>query len=186
MELIIKMRQKLEEKIAIPEGVSCSFSDGILKCSKNSHETERKISLPQVVVKVSDNEISFICKKGNKNQYKQIKSQIAHIKNMFQGLEKNYVYELEIVHVHFPATLKVEGHKFTVNNFFGEKSQRHAIILPNVKVEVKGSKISVTSPDREAAGKTAANLERATAVRRRDRRIFQDGIYIVSKPGANQ
>ena len=178
------MKQKLEEKITVPEGVSCKLENGILKCSKNSHETERKISIPQVDVKISNTEIIFSCKKGNKNHYKKIKSQIAHIKNIFKGLENVYVYELEIVHVHFPATLKSEGNKFTVNNFFGEKSQRHAEILPNVKVEVKGSKISVSSPDREAAGKTAANLERATAVRRRDRRIFQDGIYIVSKPGA--
>lgn len=177
------MKQKIEEKITIPEGVSCIFSsEGILKCTKNSHEVEKKIAIPQVEIKISGNEILFLCKKGNKTHYKKIKSQIAHVNSMFNGLEENFVYEMEIVHVHFPATLKIEGSQLIVNNFFGEKAQRRAEILPNVKVDIKGSKITVSSPDREAAGKTAANLERATSVRRRDKRIFQDGIYIVSKP----
>jgi large subunit ribosomal protein L6 len=180
------MKQKLEEKITIPEGVSCSFSDGVLKCSKGSAEVEKKIHLPQVEVAVSANEIKLACKKGNQNQYKSIKSQIAHIKNLFNGLNEHYIYELELCHVHFPPTLKVDGKRLVVNNFFGEKNPRYAEILPNVKVEVKGPKITVSSPDKEAAGKTAANLERATYIRRRDRRIFQDGIYITSKPGANK
>lgn len=178
------MKQKIEEKISIPEGISCSLENGILTCSKSGVAIERKISLPQTEAKISNSEIVFVCKKGNKGHYKKIKSQLAHIKNMFKGLENNFVYELEIVHVHFPPTLKVDGNKLTINNFFGEKSQRHAEILSNVKVDVKGAKITISSPDREAAGKTAANLERATSVRRRDKRIFQDGIYIVSKPEA--
>ena len=180
------MKQKIEEKIAIPEGISCTYISGILRCSRNGIETERKIQIPEIKLSLSGNEIVFKCEKGNKNHYKKIMTQIAHIKNMFKGLEKNFVYELEICHVHFPPTLKVEGSKLTINNFFGEKSPRHAEILPNVKVEIKAQKIFVSSPDKEAAGKTAANFERATSIRRRDRRIFQDGIYIVTKPGAGK
>ncbi len=178
------MKQKLEEKISIPEGISCTLENGVLVCSKGSSQGQRKISLPETQTKILGNEIILTCKKGNKNHYKKIKSQIAHIKNLFCGLESNFVYELEIVHVHFPPTLKVDGNKLIINNFFGEKNTRHAEILPGVKVDIKASKITLSSSDREAAGKTAANFERATSVRRRDKRIFQDGIYIVSKPGA--
>lgn len=177
------MKQKIEEKITIPEGIACSLENGVLICSKNSSQVQRKISLPQTEIKLSGKEIIFSCKKGNKLNYKKIKAQIAHIKNLFKGLENNFVYELEVVHVHFPPTLKVDGNKLVINNFFGEKSSRYAEILPNVKVDIKASKITVSSPDRESAGTTAANLERATSVRRRDKRIFQDGIYITSKPG---
>jgi large subunit ribosomal protein L6 len=79
-------------------------------------------------------------------------------------------------------TLKVEGSKLAINNFLGEKKPRFAEILPNVNVDIKGQNITVSSPDKEAAGQTAANFEKATKVKNRDRRIFQDGIYIVEKP----
>jgi large subunit ribosomal protein L6 len=65
----------------------------------------------------------------------------------------------------------------------GEKIPRYANIISGVEINVKGQEITITSHDIEAAGQTAANIEKATKVRNRDRRIFQDGIYIVEKPG---
>jgi large subunit ribosomal protein L6 len=37
--------------------------------------------------------------------------------------------------------------------------------------------------DKEKVGQTVANIERATAVKRRDIRVFQDGVYQTSKGG---
>ncbi len=45
----------------------------------------------------------------------------------------------------------------------------------------KGDSVTIEGNDREAVGQTAANLERATVVKGRDIRVFQDGIYLVSK-----
>ena len=102
---------------------------------------------------------------------------------MFKGINEKFAYKLEACNVHFPMTLKIEGNKLAINNFLGEKTPRHAEILPNVDVDIKGQVITLTSHDKEAAGQTAANFEKATKVRNRDRRIFQDGIYITQKPG---
>ena len=52
------------------------------------------------------------------------------------------------------------------------KLLRKAIKLPS-----KGNNV-------EDVGQTAANLERATVVKGRDIRVFQDGIYVVSKGAA--
>lgn len=180
------MKQRIEEKIQIPEGISCSISNYHLVCSKSGVELKRNVRIPNVSIKVSGNEITLLSEKGNKNDLKTIRSNLAHIRNIFHGLTEKYVYHLESANVHFPMTLKVEKDKLIVNNFLGEKVPRVAVILPNVDVQVKGAKITISSHDKEAAGQTAANFEKATIVRKRDRRIFQDGIYIIEKPGREQ
>lgn len=176
------MKQKIEETIQIPEGVSCTLESGVLKCKKDSAELSRPMVIPQVDVKLDGNSISLVCEKGNKNQIKLIRSYLAHIKNIFSGLNEKFVYELEAVNVHFPMTLKLEGDKISITNFLGEKKPRFAKVFPGAEVDIKGQKITVSSHNREAAGQTAANLEKATKVKGRDRRIYQDGIFITSKP----
>ena len=176
------MKQKITEAIEIPEGISCKCENKAVVCKKNSLELKKTFNLPKISINVKDNKIILECKKGNKNDYKQIQTMRAHITNLFNGFEKKFVYNLEACNVHFPMTFKVEGDKLIIQNFLGEKLPRYAIISPSVEVEVKGQKIIVSSPDKEAAGQTAANFEKATKIKGRDRRIFQDGIFITEKP----
>lgn len=177
------MKQNLTEGVEIPAGVSCEIKGNDLKCKKGSLELTRVLNNPLIDSKVEGNSIVFSCKAGNKKDFKTIKSMVAHIKNMFAGLEKPFVYRLESCNVHFPMTIKAEKDKLIVSNFLGEKTPRFAKILPGVSVEIKGQKITITSADREAAGQTAANFEKATKIRFRDRRVFQDGIFITESPG---
>jgi large subunit ribosomal protein L6 len=177
------MKHLILEKIQIPEGVSCSYENRKLTCSKGSSSSQRKIILPETTIKTENNELVFECKKGNKTNYKKIMSCVAHVNNMFSGLNETFVYHLESCNVHFPMTMKLDKNTIIINNFFGEKVPRKAKVLPGVDVKIDGPKITVSSNDREAAGQTAANLEKATRLVGRDRRIFQDGIYITGKPG---
>jgi large subunit ribosomal protein L6 len=70
---------------------------------------------------------------------------------------------------------------FVIQNFLGERSPRKALILDGVTVKAKGDDVTVEGIDKEKVGQTVANIERATAVSRRDIRVFQDGIYLTSK-----
>jgi len=180
------MRQKISEQIEIPSGISCKFSDRALKCKLGEIETSRKMETPCQLVSVKDNTLSLECVSGNKNDFKKIKSGIAHIKNMFLGLQNPFVYRLESCTVHFPVTLKLEGDKVVISNFLGEKTPRFAQILPGVTVDIKGQKITVTSVNKESAGQTSANLEKATKIKNRDRRVFQDGIFLTERPGSTK
>lgn len=174
------MKKQIIEKIEIPQGIECSFENNILECKKDSLHSKRKIDFPGIIAKIENNNL-ILSSKGNKISFKIIKALSAHIKNIFLGLEKKYQYELEACNVHFPMTLKVEKGKLIINNFLGEKTPRTAEILPNVSVEVKGQKITVSSHDKESAGQVAANFEKATKIKSRDRRVFQDGIFLISK-----
>ena len=77
--------------------------------------------------------------------------------------------------------ISVKGDYVVIDNFLGEKASRHATVVGDSKVITKGSSVTIEGNDREGVGQTAANLERATIVKGRDIRVFQDGIYLVSK-----
>jgi len=178
----IKMKKEYNLEIEIPDGVECHADKHEIKCKKGNLELERKISAPNAAVKVEDGKIKFLCKKANRKDIAMVRANYFHVLNMLKGLDEEFVYEMEICYVHFPATAKAEGNKFVITNFLGEKVNRIAKILKGVKVEIKGSKISVSGNDIEKAGQTAANIERASKVPKRDRRVFQDGIFITKKP----
>ncbi len=176
------MKKSFEEIIEIPDGISCSISGQVLKCSLGSLTVEKLISLPNIYISINDGKI-LLSSKGSKKELKIIKSYSAHIKNIFLGLKKPFVYKLEACNVHFPITLKLEKKRLIINNFLGEKVPRAADILFGVSIDIKGQKITLSSYDKSSAGQTAANIEKATKIKNRDRRIFQDGIFIVEKPG---
>ena len=76
----------------------------------------------------------------------------------------------------------MKGNELVVNNYFGERVPRSAKILNGVEVKVQNKReVIVSGIDKEAVGQTAANIERCVTVKKRDRRVFQDGIYLVGK-----
>lgn len=182
MLISTKMKHEYKKTIDIPEGIECVYGDGIITCKKNGKEISKKMIISGTDIEITGKNILLYNPKTNKSDVKKIVSNIAHIYNIFSGLEKDYVYKLEICHVHFPITVKIEGNKLLINNFLGEKKKnRIAKICEGVEVEVKGKDIIVRGPDIEKTGQTAANIEKATSVVGRDRRVFQDGIFIVEK-----
>ena len=183
MLISTKMKKEYSLDIKIPAGVACEIKDKIISCKKGSDILERKIVLLDTAVNIKGDEIKFFCKKANKKDIAKVKAFTSHLNYMFKGFEEKFVYELEICNVHFPITAKVDGSKLVINNFLGEKKNRVAEIISGVKVEINGQKITVSGKDMEKAGQTAANIEKTTKVAKRDRRVFQDGIFITRKPG---
>lgn len=177
------MKQLITESIEIPQGITCEYIEKTIFCKKDSLTLSRKIDIPKISVEVKGDSIILKSEKANKNERKIISSYLKHIQNMFKGLNEKFTYKLEACNVHFPMTLKIERNKLVINNFLGEKTPRYAEILPNVDVQIKGTSITITSHDKESAGQTLANFERSTKVKGRDRRIFQDGIFLISRPG---
>ncbi len=178
------MRQNYEMFIEIPQGINCIYSNGTFECSKGNTKLLRNFETHNVDVEVKDGKINLRCEKANRKKIANINSYVAHIKNLFKGLSERFVYEMEICNVHFPMTVKVDKDKLLISNFLGEKVARNAKIISGVEVKVENNKIIISSADVEKAGQTAANIEKATTVTKKDRRIFQDGIFITKKPGA--
>lgn len=88
---------------------------------------------------------------------------------------------MKVVYSHFPIQLKKTDTALEIVNFLGEKQPRVARISEGVTVSTGNDEVTVSGIDKELVGTTAARIERATHVRNRDPRVFQDGIYIIEK-----
>lgn len=177
------MNKDLERVVEIPEGVEVNVSGNNISVKCGEKELGQGFDFGKIKIVIKDDKIILTAKGATRRESKMIGTIWAHLKNMIKGMNENFVYELEICNVHFPMNVKAEENRVVIKSFLGETTQRIAKILPNVKVDIKGSKITVSSNYIEAAGQTAANLEKATRLTGRDRRIFQDGIFITSKCG---
>ena len=100
---------------------------------------------------------------------------------MVKGVNEGFLYEMKILFAHFPMKVAVKGNVVTIDNFLGEKATRNSAIVGDAKVKVKGDSVTIEGNNKEDVGQTAGNLEKATVVKGRDTRVFQDGIYIISK-----
>ena len=183
MLIFIKMNKDLMRELEIVDGVEISVNGNEFVVKGNGKELKRSFDIGKIKANVKDGKVVLVAKGASKREAKMMGTIWAHLKNMIKGIGEDFVYELEICHVHFPMNVKAEGSKIVIKSFLGETTVREAKVLDGVKVDIKGNRIIVSSYDIEMAGQTAANLEKATKLTGRDRRIFQDGIFITKKPG---
>lgn len=172
----------MEIEVEIPQGVQASVQARLvtLKGPKGEASKDFKAAIG-ISIKVEGNAVKVSAEKGSKKEKKIINSIEAHLQNMVEGVQKGYAYKLAIVYAHFPITVAKKGNSVEMVNFLGSKKPKSAAIIGKTQVEVKGKEITVSGPDIEAVGQTAANIEQLTRLREKDRRVFQDGIFITGK-----
>jgi len=173
---------RIEHTIELPEGVSASLDGITLKVNGPNGNLEREYHSSNLKIMVESDKIIVQVDLPRRKDKALAGTWNAHINNMVKGVTSGFTYNLKALYSHFPMTLKQEGNELVVNNYFGERVPRRAKILPGVKVEIKNKvEIVVSGIDKELVGQTAANIERCATVKNRDRRVFQDGIYLLSK-----
>jgi len=177
------MKSDIMQEINIPEGIEISKEGHLIKVKGPKGEVSKKLAGPRIEIITERNLVKIISKKASKREKKLIYTFKAHINNMIKGVTEPFVYKLKICPGHFPMNVSIDKDIFTVKNFFGEKTPRKLKIKPDVKVKIDGKDVYVEGIDKELTAQTAASIEMLTKIKNRDRRIFQDGIYIVSKAG---
>ena len=173
---------RIEHTIELPEGVSATLDGITLKVNGPNGNLEREYHSSTLKLIVESDKIIVQVDLPRRKDKALAGTWNAHINNMVKGVTSGFTYNLKALYSHFPMTLKQEGNELVVNNYFGERVPRRAKILPGVKVEIKNKvELVVSGIDKELVGQTAANIERCATVKNRDRRVFQDGIYLLSK-----
>ena len=178
------MKSDINVELALPEGVEAKYEKGgILVIKGPKGEIKRRLLDPQVRIEVGEGKVKLLASKATKREKRIVYTFNSHIKNMFKGAIEGHIYELKICSGHFPMNVSVSGNQFLIKNFLGENNPRKLTIKEGTKITVEGDKVRVEGIDKELTAQTAADIELLTMVKGRDRRIFQDGIYITNKDG---
>jgi len=173
---------KVIKEVQIPEGITVTADEHSITVKGKLGELKRELKLRDYKCQIKNNKFTVEIEKPTKKQKAYTGTIAAHTRNMILGVQKGHEYKMKIVYKHFPINVSVEGKKVLIKNFTGEKKPRIAKILGNIEVKVQGQEITIKGINLEDAGQTAANIEQITRIRKKDIRIFQDGIFITKKP----
>lgn len=170
----------MEFKLSVPEGLKVEKTGDTLSVSGPKGVVKKVFSHPRVSLDVAG-DIRVSTGSEAKMDRAVAGTWVAHLNNMFRGAEKGFTYKLKVVFTHFPLIIKAGAGEVTVSNFMGEKGTRHAKIVGDAKVQVEKEYITVSGPNKEDVGQTSVNIEQACKKKKKDLRVFQDGVYVVSK-----
>ena len=170
-----------QASIQMPEGVSATLTGRMLAVKGKLGEAKKNFDKINVNVSVAGNRVVFTPFSAKKKDNVIINTVSSIVNNMVTGVTRGYTYKVKVVYAHFPITVKTKGKQVLVENFVGERSPRVAAIVGDSKVSVEGDDVIVKGVSLEDVGQTAANIELATKIKRKDQRIFLDGLYIYHK-----
>ncbi|MFX0041372.1 MAG: 50S ribosomal protein L6 [Candidatus Hodarchaeota archaeon] len=174
-----------KEELEIPKGVTVLLEGGHQIRVKGPHGNIIKdfSHVRGINVAIKDNTIYFSTNFPKRETLALIKTIVSLVNNLIKGVQTNYKYVCKVAYSHFPCTVEVKTDKKEVHivNFLGERAPRVTNYLDNVKVEVEGDDVYLIGPDKESLGQVAANIKRACRIRKKDPRVFQDGVYLYRK-----
>ena len=176
------MSAKVRREFAIPEGVQLTLENNHLTVKGEKGELVREFKHPSVKITLEKEKLIIGTTEVSSEERELTGTWESHIKNMIKGVTEGFKCTLKAVYSHFPMDIKPKEGYIEINNFLGEKAARKSKIVGSATVNIQKTDVEVEGINKEEVGQTAANLEQATKVKKRDTRVFQDGIYITEKP----
>jgi large subunit ribosomal protein L6 len=173
----------VEKEVIIPENVEVTIAKQRIGVKGPLGSLLEDISHLPVKIERQDNKLILKVIWPRKKEIALVGTAASIIRNMIKGVTEGFTYKLEIVYAHFPVTIKVnkEKRELTIENFIGEKVPRKVKICGETDIQVQGDNITVKGNRVQDVSQTAANIENATNIKDKDKRVFLDGIYIYSK-----
>jgi len=174
-------KEGLIEEIGIPDGVEARIENKDIVIKGPNGEVKKTLVRPTVHIEIKDKKIIIKSSNMTKRGKKLMGTFRSLINNIIKGTIEKHNYLVKICSGHFPMNVVVEKGHLIIKNFFGEKYPRKLKLKDGADVRVNGDLITIEGPSKELCGQIATDIEQLTRRTRYDRRIFQDGCYIVSK-----
>lgn len=172
---------KAVKTVDIPDGVEVKVEGRTVTVAGEKGSLTRHFLKAPITIQHERNTVTVQSEWPRKREAALVGTISSHIQNMIIGVTEGFTYKMKIVFSHFPISLKVQGTRVAIENFTGERSPRWTKIIGDTKIVVKGDDVIVQGINLEDVSQTAANIERATKVKKKDPRVFLDGIFIYEK-----
>ncbi|MFD1646316.1 50S ribosomal protein L6 [Haloarchaeobius litoreus] len=169
-------------ELDIPDDVTAEMDHLDLTVDGPNGSVTRRLWFPDISVSVEGDQVIVESDASDAKTNATVGTFESHITNMIHGVTDGWEYEMEVFYSHFPMKVQVDGGEVVIENFLGEKAPRRTNIHGDTDVQVDGEELTLSGPDKEAVGQTAADIEQLTRVSGKDTRVFQDGVYITKKP----
>ncbi len=169
--------------VEVPADVKFTVRPGRLAADGPLGHVERPF--PSEIVRLSAAKgsvtLELSVRADRKRSQALLRTWVAHVRNLAQGLTLGVEAKMKVVAAHFPMKVSVRGEELVIENFLGEKFPRTTRLIAGTKAVVEGEFVILSGHDVEQVGQSAANIERVTHIRDYDPRVFQDGIYLVER-----
>ncbi|MGA2309258.1 MAG: 50S ribosomal protein L6 [Candidatus Bathyarchaeia archaeon] len=172
---------EISENVQVPDDVEVSLEGKRFTVKGPKGTLVRDFSFAPISMKLNGRTICIRAEWPRKKEASLVGTLRSHVQNMITGVRKGFTYKVKIVFSHFPISVKLKGKTVLIENFTGERSPRKAKIIGDVQVKIQSEDVFVQGIDLEAVSQTAANIEQATRVKRKDPRIFLDGLYVYER-----
>ncbi len=172
---------EISKTIPVPDDVTISLEGKKLSVNGAKGSLTRDFSHAPIAIEGEGKSIRIWAKWPRKKEAALVGTIYSHINNMITGVTKGYSYKLKIVFSHFPISVKMQDKTVVIENFTGERRPRRVKVVGDVKVKIEAEDVIIQGTNLEEVSQTAANIEQATRVRRKDPRVFLDGIYVYER-----
>jgi large subunit ribosomal protein L6 len=160
--------------VNIPSDVSASLEKNIISMKGPKGSVKKELKVHGVEMSLKDGKMEVDGK--NTIVINTIKRQVL---KMIEGCTKGFSSRMIIRYSHFPIKVSVKGNLFIIDNFGGEKLQRKANIIGDTKIRISGQELDIDGPSLDDVSQTVANIRQKTKTKKKDSRVFQDGIYLI-------
>lgn len=179
--------------IPLPKGVTVEIKSRVVTVTGPKGKLSRSFKhLPVSIQKVEAGrklEVSLYFALAK--QKACLRTVCSHIDNLITGVTQTYRYHMRLVYNHFPINVQVTngGKTIEIRNFLGEKRTRVIDMVGATKVKKSDDvkdEILVEGADIDDTSRSAALVHQSCLVKRKDIRMFLDGIYVSQKGAVPQ
>lgn len=166
--------------IEILQGVKVEIKGDEIIATGSLGSNKRKYNDRLLLLKLNGNRIEIDPTKEKKLASKAemaVNALAKEIQSDMEGTTKYFEKHMSVVFAHFPLTVEAKGSEIIIKNMIGERAPRKTTTVGSTKVEVKGQNLRVYGTKLEDVSQTAANIRKLSKIRKKDERVFQDGVY---------